>query len=464
MTTESVGPPGNVPSRATSWIVFAESTRGSAHDASDLPNQDAFLTADIDLGRDPAVVVAVADGHGNRRHFRSATGSRFAVSAACECVAAASDRLGSSRSITEIEGLAHDAIIPSILETWRSTVAGDVASDPFSAEEEALRAEGDAPEVAYGSTLLLAVWMPSSVLCIQIGDGDVVAVEPDGSVLQPVPGDPSLDGHRTTSLCQTTALDAFRLGSIDRSASTPVAVILATDGYGNSQVAEPWQPAVGADLANLLREHGPRWVGGQLREWTKRCASSEGSGDDTTVALILAAVGQDDRGAARRVRVRRRWLIPAGSVVVAAVIAAVLGVVLSGGAASKQPDKPHSRTPAPSIAVRNPLTGTKISVPLPAHVGVGPYVQEGQWLFVLSDDRVWQITITDPSEVRSSDRLDSPGPPMTGTPSTISVSGFGGKVEYLIDTRSLAVKCVPEAKQGTSADLCPGVVPTAAVS
>ena len=101
-----------------------------------------------------------------------------------------------------------------------------------------------------------------------------------------------------------------------------------------------------------------------------------------------------------------------------------------------------------SIAARNPLTGAKIDVPLPPQVGVGPYVQEGKWLFVLSGDRVWQITIAKPSEVRSSAVLESPGPPMTGTASTISVSGFGGKVRVPRGHEvSSCVKCVPEDRQ-----------------
>src|SRR5580700_1409236 len=90
--------PGGVPSRPRPWLVFAESTRGSTHEALGLPNQDSFLTAEIELGRDLALVVAVADGHGNRRHFRSGSGSRFAVEAACQSVDAASERIARSRS------------------------------------------------------------------------------------------------------------------------------------------------------------------------------------------------------------------------------------------------------------------------------------------------------------------------------------------------------------------------------
>ena len=462
--------PGEVPSRPRPWVVFAESTRGSTHEALGLPNQDSFLTAEMDVGRDVALVVAVADGHGNRRHFRSGSGSRFAVEAAYQSVEAASERIGPRRSSAEIESVAADEIIPAILERWRSTVADDVASEPFSEDEEQLRAEGDAPDVAYGSTLLLAVFLPSTLLCIQIGDGDIVAVQPDGSALIPVPPDPSLDGHRTTSLCQTTARDAFRLVTVDLSVSGPIAVILATDGYGNSQVADPWEPVVSADLASLLREHGPAWVGGQLSEWTSRSASSDGSGDDTTVVLVLEADRQGRRDPRVRAgRARPRWLLPAGLVGLAAAIALVIGVVVSsGGGTAKAPQNRHPHTPvshAPvsSIAARNPLTGAKINVPLPPRVGVGPYVQEGKWLFVLSGDRVWQITIAKPSEVRSSVVLESPGPPMTGTASTISVSGFGGKIQYLVDTKSLVVKCVPKTGDAAAADLCPVVGATASL-
>lgn len=362
-----------------------------------------------------------------------------------------------------IEAVAKDTIIPAILEQWRSMVADDVASKPFSEAEDALRAQGDRPDVAYGSTLILAIWAPRWVLCIQIGDGDVVAVQSDGSALLPVPADPRLDGHRTTSLCQVTALDAFRYGSVDRTKSPPLGLVLATDGYGNSQVADPWQPVVSADLAELLEEHGAVWVGGQLREWTERCASPDGSGDDTTVALILEPDEHRGRVAPRNRRARWLWLTTSGVVLLLAVAAAVLFVV-SSNEASKNPGKVKSPAHTSSVAVRNPLTGAKISLPLPPQVQIGPYVQEGKSLFVLSDDRVWRITITDPREVSSSGRLESSGPPMTGTAATITVSGFGGKVRYLVDTKSLQVKCVPTGAQGTSVDLCPGAGTTSSVS
>ncbi|HVA05453.1 MAG TPA: hypothetical protein VNG12_01805, partial [Acidimicrobiales bacterium] len=93
--------------------------------------------------------------------------------------------------------------------------------------------------------------------------------------------------HVTTSLCESTALSAFRFAAIDQE-STPVSLaMLATDGFGNSQVADPWQPAVGEDLYDLVAERGWEWVRENLPTWVGRCASHQGSRDDTTVVLAL---------------------------------------------------------------------------------------------------------------------------------------------------------------------------------
>ena len=57
------------------WQVITGSARGAAHRASGLPNQDAVASQDGPGG----VVVAIADGHGHIRHFRSADGAALAV-------------------------------------------------------------------------------------------------------------------------------------------------------------------------------------------------------------------------------------------------------------------------------------------------------------------------------------------------------------------------------------------------
>jgi hypothetical protein len=136
-------------------------------------------------------------------------------------------------------------------------------------------------------------------------------------------------------------------------------VILATDGYGNAQVADPWADAVSADLAELINDRPPEWLAGQLPLWASRCASADGSADDTTIALLIApsatgwrhdvpdeSAADEATTAARRLaepttqpslrgtgrataaRSRRLMVIAAAAIVIAAV-AAFLAIQLS---------------------------------------------------------------------------------------------------------------------------------------
>lgn len=298
------------------WVTLTASERGAAHQASGLPNQDAVQARPA--GPD-AVVAAVADGHGHQRHFRSATGAALAVIVACETAAELAARLDAFEAAEQLESEALGTLVPAITGRWRAAVADDLAAQPFTDEEQAIRARGDDPLIAYGSTLLLAVAGWRWLVLVQIGDGDIVGIQPGGRALLPVPSDPSLDGLQTTSLCAPRAEEDFRAAVVDLSNTALLGVLLATDGYGNAQVADPWADAVSADLAGLIDGQPPEWLAAQLPTWASRCASADGSADDTTLALLIApsapgqgseaptvpvAVGQLARPAAWR---RRLW-------------------------------------------------------------------------------------------------------------------------------------------------------------
>jgi hypothetical protein len=277
---------GGPPSAAPPWTVLASSARGAAHDATGLPNQDAQDSAvAVDAG---AVIVAVADGHGHLRHFRAGRGAELAVAVACRCAAEQGRALEDLGSNAEREAYATRTLVPAIVGAWLDAVAADRTESPFTPEEDAVGVSNhDDPVIAYGATLLLAVLAEHWVLAAQIGDGDVVALRADGAVEVPVPGDPTLDGHYTTSLCQESAVRSFRVVVIDQVATPLLALMVATDGFANAQASDPWPPAVGADIVSMLRSQGSAWVGDQLPSWVERCASKEGSGDDTTVVLAV---------------------------------------------------------------------------------------------------------------------------------------------------------------------------------
>ncbi len=281
-----------VPSPGPAWLVLTASTRGAAHIATGLPNQDAVSTAQTGRG----VIVAVADGHGHWRHLRSARGSKIAVTVGCEVGAELAGRIAPGADSEQAAELLKDFAVPAIIERWRAAVLADVEADPFSDSEQDQRPPGDDPAIAYGSTLLLAIAIGGRLLLAQIGDGDVVGVSADGQADLPVPPDPLLDGMVTTSLCGTDPEADFRVAVVD--ASPLVAVLLATDGYGNAQVVDDWPEAFSKDLAGLLRAHDAGWLADQLPAWSARCASADGSADDTTVALLIAPGNGFSPGAA----------------------------------------------------------------------------------------------------------------------------------------------------------------------
>jgi len=264
------------------WQLFTATSIGASHLADGLPCQDAVTGRPTPwTGRlHPLLVAAVADGHGHPIHFRSDRGARFAVEVACEVGLGLADRLD-ALSGTEVVTLGHERLAPAIVEGWRSMVGGDVEREPLPV------ARGLGGTVAYGSTLVVVVAGSRWVLIGQIGDGDVVATAPDGRTWAPVAADPEIVGPRTTSLCQPDPLRSFRIAVIDRAQWPLLAVTLATDGFGNAQDQDPWQPGFGADLATLIRERGAEWVGRALPSWAERCASTRGSGDDVTLAVLV---------------------------------------------------------------------------------------------------------------------------------------------------------------------------------
>ena len=284
------------------WRVIAGTARGAAHVARGLDNQDSVESRVIDAVG--GTVVAVADGHGHDRHFRSAAGSRLATRTACAVVAERAGELAGELAgapwTAEVAGALCGKLPRAIVDEWRAGVAGDIAAHPYTADElGALERAGDGPEIPYGSTLLVALVAEGWLVCAQIGDGDLVGIRPDGQAWSPVAGDDLLDGHRTTSLCQSGAVAFFRTAAYELRSQPLLALLLATDGYGNAQARDLWQPQVAGDIAELAAGHDDGWFAQQLPAWAQRCASADGSGDDTTVALLLAPDSRQRAAAAR---------------------------------------------------------------------------------------------------------------------------------------------------------------------
>ena len=301
MTGTPVAGPADPPGRRPGWLVLTASERGASHVAVRTPNQDAVLT---ERAGAEGIVAAVADGHGHSRHHRSARGSRLAVKIGCQVAQELADRLEGQNSLLsqrdsaaaataaadEIAKLTEEFLVPAIVRRWREAVLADVKADPFTDAEQVHQHQGDDAAIAYGSTLLIGMVLRDWLILAQIGDGDVVGVQADGRSVLPVPTDPQLDGLVTTSLCGLDPRSDFRVAVTDTVRNPLLAVLLATDGYGNAQVVEAWPAAFSEDLAWMLRDRDMHWLASQLPSWAARCASSDGSADDTTIALMISPV------------------------------------------------------------------------------------------------------------------------------------------------------------------------------
>lgn len=260
------------------WTTLSGTTIGSVHLRDGLPLQDAVLTwSDGDQA-----VMAVADGHGHRLHFRSDTGAALAVVSAVEELRRLVPQLGDDAAAAE--EMVRSAAA-AIVETWQAKVAHHREANPFSDVELADYGAAADPLRAYGTTLLAAAVAGDLMVFLQIGDGDSVVVDRHGTASRAVPDDPDLDGVHTSSLCQPDPLSALRLSVLDTRVEETVLAFLCSDGFGSSRVdADGWWRQTGEQLVEFGRSRGLDWVDEQLPGWLEEPARV--GGDDTTMAIL----------------------------------------------------------------------------------------------------------------------------------------------------------------------------------
>ena len=270
------------------WRVINASVRGSSHQRSGLPNQDAVEYASSPKSDAPVTVLAVSDGHGGGRHFRSQVGSTLAVHVAVKTV---QDYLaGLAGADCDMPRLSQE-----IVDAWVVAVTSDLAHNPFSEAElgALMEAEGERnkdsvverPELAYGATLLVAAVTDERMIYLQLGDGDILTVAADGTTTRPIAEDERLVGNQTTSLCQPEAWREFRTTETAASVGLPTLVLLSTDGYVNSFRSQEDFLQIGQDYLQILREQGSEVLSDELPKILAE-ATQQGSGDDITLGLL----------------------------------------------------------------------------------------------------------------------------------------------------------------------------------
>ncbi|WP_405792990.1 PP2C family serine/threonine-protein phosphatase [Streptomyces sp. NBC_01506] len=245
----------------------------------------ALITAD---GR--AVVLAVADGHGSRAHFRSDLGARWAVEAftasarvyAHEVVRRGDDAANWPRLLAEARTLPQQ-----IVHAWRRRVLVHEANSPaHGGNATSDGASPDADLAVYGSTLVGAVITERLLVCWQLGDGDIVLVDPDGTTHMPFYTGPDM-GDETESLCEPEAWRKARLHWQPLTGGPPPGVLISTDGLSKSFADHEGFLAFATGVRSRAASHGVAAVQAQLPDWLGHAAKY--SGDDATLAGALPA-------------------------------------------------------------------------------------------------------------------------------------------------------------------------------
>jgi hypothetical protein len=274
---------------SATWQALGCSVKGVSHERKNFPNQDA-IDWRLKDGESDAFTMALSDGHGDKKYFRSAIGAELAVQSALsameELLLYLKDSLSTPQEITKIVS---EYLPRSIVQLWKKRVSEHLESNPFQPDELKGIDEKKLEKnnlVAYGATLIGVLATEYFIVYLQLGDGDIICVQEDREIYRPIPSDSRLIGNQTPSLCSPEPLREFRLAFQTLAGLPPVLILLSTDGYANSFTTEADFLKVGIDYLDMIQREGISKVNEQLEDILNETTKA-GSGDDVTVGILV---------------------------------------------------------------------------------------------------------------------------------------------------------------------------------
>lgn len=282
--------------KSYSWRAFGTSIQGAAHVRLSLVNQDDIeWYPKIPGNSGLPVIMAVSDGHGSAKCFRSGLGSQFATKSAKEVVKQVLSSGNFPSDLSKAKHLIEEGLPRDIVKNWQKVVDRHLKENPFTVEELTHLKDKEGVSsitkieqnhyLAYGATLLVTFVTETYLAILQLGDGDVLLVSDSGDVSRTVPSDERLIANETTSLSDKLAWQDFRTSFISVSSQPPAMILMSTDGYSNSFRDEESFLKIGADYLEMLRQDPPKSIQRGMRGWLTE-ASQFGSGDDITLGII----------------------------------------------------------------------------------------------------------------------------------------------------------------------------------
>lgn len=306
---------------------FSHYCQGESHKATDKPCQDCAyseVTDSFSMG-------IVCDGHGGERYFRSQEGSRIATEVTKEALKVFVETLPESVYSKNLgkplfEGMpfiqysqtdasiiapeyhkqskliheALSALFASIISQWNIKIALHATEHPLNEWEQEhvekkyqdeflskLNDDTSGFEKTYGCTLMAYLQTKDYWFAFHIGDGKFLRYQMnDGYPVfdQPIPWDEKCFLNKTTSICDTQAVDEFRY-CYQGDGQFPEAVFLGSDGMDDSYGDGENLTNFYIQLYKLVAKQGKEKA---LKELQKSLPliSKRGSKDDMSVVCV----------------------------------------------------------------------------------------------------------------------------------------------------------------------------------
>ena len=297
------------------------SCQGESHKATDKPCQDFSHCYATSNG---IAVAIVCDGHGGERYFRSQYGAKLAAKVTDEAVWSFVQNIDSNlfrgkqytavgpilpdkantEKPTNREFIAFRQLFSNILYRWQEKINDHAEANPLNDWEEnhvkekylnefksqmALKREQRTIlEKTYGCTLMVYVQTPKYWFAFHLGDGKMIAYKIVNGKVQwkePVPWDDRCFLNKTTSLCDSDALNEFRF-CYQGNGNFPDAVFLGSDGLDDSFGEETNLVNFYIQVIKMLVSDGVEATTKSLEE-TLPQLSKIGSKDDMSVATVF---------------------------------------------------------------------------------------------------------------------------------------------------------------------------------
>ena len=251
---------------------------GAAHLRREIPCQDALHYGCQEIRALPTLAIAIADGHGGRQYDRSEMGAQIAVRESVRLLFEFVVEFSDPRQLWNNLRMDFARILR---KNWRDAVLTHEQSLSPDGSEAAAH---HATIRRYGSTLLTLLLQPEMVFAGQLGDGNLVRIQANGTLHEPFSAHPTLLGMETHSLCSEGCDKLWQTAVWSRQPGETL--LLTTDGLSDSFANRDEFYRFSGSLHGLLAAQGTEAIAEQLPHWLDRY-SREGSGDDMTLLCLF---------------------------------------------------------------------------------------------------------------------------------------------------------------------------------